>query len=77
MVEKAHPNVFEIVKNFIKEQASTQVSLVQLATSAAPPGCHRKVIQRDRMIAELHHRFASNLVSIEEYLSGVSAHTNL
>ena len=29
------------------------------------------------MIAELNHRFASNLVSIEEDLSGVSAHTNL
>ena len=27
------------------------------------------------MIAELNHRFTSNLVSIEEYLSGVSAHT--
>ena len=25
----------------------------------------RRVIQRDRMIAELNHRFASNLVSIE------------
>ena len=33
VVEKAHPNVFKIVKNFKKEQASTQVSLVQLATS--------------------------------------------
>ena len=29
------------------------------------------------MIAELKHRFASNLVSIVEYLSDVSAHTNL
>lgn len=29
---------------------------------------HRRVIQRDHMIAELNHRFTSNLVSIEEYL---------
>ena len=26
------------------------------------------------MIAELKHEFTSNLVSIEEYVSGVSAH---
>ena len=29
------------------------------------------------MIAELKHRFVSNLVSIEVYLSGVSGHSNL
>ena len=40
---------------------------MQLATNGAPPGRCRRVIQRDRMIAELSHRFASNLVSIEEY----------
>ena len=58
---------------FEKEQASTQVSLVQLATGAAPQKGHPE----GRMIVELHHRFASNLVSIEEYPSGVSAHTSL
>ena len=30
-----------------------------------------------QMIVELNRTFASNLVFIEEYLSGVSAHTNL
>ena len=29
------------------------------------------------MIVKLKRRFTSNLLSIEEYVSGVSAHTNL
>ena len=33
----SHPNVFEIIERFKKEQASTEVSLVQLAADAAPP----------------------------------------
>ena len=49
----SHPNVFEIVETFKKEQASTEVSLVQLAADAAPPWHRSRVIRRDWMIAEL------------------------
>ena len=49
---------------------------MQLANGAAPPQRRRRVIWRDQMIAELKHRFTSNFASIEEYVSGVSAHTN-
>ena len=55
-----------------KSLSKCEVFLVQLATSAGLPRRRRSIIQKDRMILELKHRFASNLVSIEEYLSGVS-----
>ena len=77
VVGKAHPNVFEIVETFKKEQASTEVSLAQLAAGAAPPRRRRRVIQRDRKINELKQRFTSNAISLHDYVSGVSAHTNL
>ena len=47
----------------------------QLAAGAAPPRQARKVIQRDHKIEELKQRFSSNSITLEEYLSGVSAHT--
>ena len=65
VVGKAHPNVFEIVETFKKEQASTEVSTAQLAT------------ERDKKIEELKTRFTANSLTLDEYLSGVSAHTNL
>ena len=71
------PNVFEIVEVFKKEQASTEVSLAQLAAGAAPPRRRRRVLRRDRMVAQLQQRFTSNSISLEDYLSGVSVHTHL
>ena len=44
VVGKAHPNVFEIVETFKKEQASTEVSIAQLATGAAPTRRNRRAI---------------------------------
>ena len=41
-VEKAHPNVFEIVEVFKKEQAASEVSIQQLAAGAAPPRKQRQ-----------------------------------
>jgi len=60
------------LKNFKKEQASTGIP-----SAACYLCCSSTEIQRDRMVAELNYRFASNLVSIEAYPSGVSAHTSL
>ena len=57
--------MFEIVETFKKEQASTEVSIAQLAT------------ERDKKIEELKTRFTANSLTLDEYLSGVSAHTNL
>ena len=58
VVGKAHPNM-----------RYPEYSLLPI--NAVPPRHHRSIIQteRDQMIAELKHRFASNLVSI--------AHVNL
>ena len=54
---------------------STEVSLVQVAGSAAPPRRRKRVIRRDQMIAKLKHGIYSQIfVSTKEY---VSAHTDL
>ena len=76
VVGKAHPNIFEIVEVFKKESASTEVSLAQLSAGAAPPRRRRRVLRRDRMVAELQQRFTSNSISLEDYLSGcICTHT--
>ena len=75
IVGKTHPNVFKIVETFKKEQALTEVTMAQFAAGAAPPRQARKVIQKDCKIEELKPRFSSNSITLEEYLSGVSAHT--
>ena len=69
--------MFEIVETFKKEQASTEVSIAQLATGAAPTRRNRRATERNKKIEELKTRFTANSLILDEYLSGVSAHTNL
>ena len=64
VVGKAHPNIFEIVEVFKKEQASTEVSLTQLSAGAAPPRRRRRVLRRDRMVTKLQQRFTSNSTAL-------------
>ena len=52
------------------EQASTEVSLAQLATGATPPRRARRTMDKDKRIAELKRRFANNAISLEDYVSG-------
>ena len=59
IARKAHPNVYELVEIFKKEQADTEVTLAQLATGAQPPRRAKKTLIKDRRLEELKSRFAT------------------
>ena len=52
VVGKSHPNIYECVEVFQKEQGSTEISLIKLAPGARPPN-RRKAIEKDKKIEEL------------------------
>ena len=60
IVGKAHPNIFELVDTFKKEQAMMEVDVTQCAVGAAPPRRSRQAVDRDRKIKELKERFEQN-----------------
>ena len=76
IVGKAHPNIFELVDTFKKEQAMMEVDVTQHAVGAAPPRS-RQAVDRDRKIKELKERFEQNRSTLEDFIDGISAHTNL
>ena len=75
IARKAHPNVYELVEIFKKEQADTEVTLAQLATGAQPPRRAKKTLIKDRRLEELKSRFAT--LSLAEYVRSISAHTSI
>ena len=77
IVGKAHPNIFELVDTFKKEQATTEIDVTQRAVGAAPPRRGRQAVDRDRKIKELKERFQQNRSTLEDFIEGISAHTNL
>ena len=49
----------------------------QLEAGARPPRRALKAITRDRKIQELKERFDTNTITLEGYVQGMSAHTNV
>ena len=48
IVGKAHPNIFELVDTFKKEQATTEIDVTQRAVGAAPPRRSRQAVERQK-----------------------------
>ena len=76
-VGKLHPNIYEFIEVIQREQAATEISILQLDAGARPPRRGIRAIARDRKIKELKDRFAQNNVSLADHVRGLSAHTNL
>ena len=53
------------------------MSITQLEAGACPPQRALKAITRDRKIQELKECFDTNIITLEEYVQGMSAHTNV
>ena len=58
-LEKAHPNIYEAVTLFQSEQATTEVSIMQLAAGGLP--VHRR---------KKYRNYEKRLVTIREYEAG-------
>ena len=50
VVGKVHPNVYEIVEIFKREQGVTEITINQLASRAIPPRKRKKSIEKDKRI---------------------------
>ena len=55
----------------------TEITISQLASGAIPPRRGKKSTDKDKRIQELKQRFSDNTISLEEYVQGMSGHTNI
>ena len=69
IVEKAHPNIFEVFEVMKKEQASSEMKLEQLelGRGRAPPR-KKRFIEKDKRISALFERFKEGQYSLSDYL---------
>ena len=61
----------------MNELTVTEAFALQLEAGARPPRRALKAINRDRKIQALKKRFDTNKITLEEYVQGMSAHTNV
>ncbi len=65
VVGKPHPNIYEFIEVIQREQAATEISMLQLDAGARPPRRGIRAIARDRKIKD---RFAPKKFSLTEII---------
>ena len=60
-MRKAHPNFYEVLELFLKEQTATEVTILQLQAGGLKNTKRRKVIQREEKIKLLKDELTNGI----------------
>ena len=74
-VGKPHPNLYEIIDVFKREEASTKVKLQILQAGAQQAPRRRKMRQKEQRIQNLCRRLNQGTMSIDDYLEAMKHNT--
>ena len=70
-VKKSHPNIYELLTELKKEQASTELTVHRARLGAAPPGRRPEYIRLDQQVDRLRTKFEAGEYTVEEYLGSL------
>ena len=68
---KAHPNLYEVLELFQREQVASEVTILQLEANGARRQKRRKVIEREQKIKALADELANGDKDIDSYVSAI------
>ena len=68
IARKAHPNLYEVLELFQREQAATKVTIQQLEAGGICKAKRRKVVQREEKI---QHELTTGERNIDSYISAI------
>ena len=71
IARKAHPNLYEVLELFQREQAATEVTIQQLEAGGIRTAKRRKVVQWEEKIKSLQHELTAGERTIDSYISAV------
>ena len=70
-VKKSHPNIFELITELKKEQATTELTISRARLGAAPPPRKAQYIQLDAQLDRLKTNFDAGDYTVEDYLASL------
>ena len=77
VVGKSHPNIYEIIDVFKREEASTKMKMQMLEAGTQQAPRRRRVRQKERQIQNLFAQFNSGAMSLNDYLEAMKYNTGL
>ena len=72
VVNRKNPNLFELIRTFQQEEASTHMTILQLATGGRSHPRKKRCVEMDRRIETMMQSFEDSTISLTDYLSGLS-----
>ena len=67
-----HPNIYQLLELITKEQATTEVLLVQLEAGSQPPQRKRKYVALDQRLDQVTQQYINGEKTIDEYIRAVA-----
>ena len=67
IARKAHPNLYEVLELFQREQAATEVTIQQLEAGGIRKAKRRKVVQWEEEIKSLQHELTAGERTIDSH----------
>ena len=77
MSARNHPNLYEVIELFMREQASVEVKVARLTAGGRAPKRRRAAIKMDERIRKMKRRLDEGECSIDEYLTAIGHFTGL
>ena len=71
IIKKPHPNIYEIVDVFKREQATVEVTMLLLETGGNLPPRKKKYCEQHKRIESLKKRMNEGTISIAEFVTAI------
>ena len=71
ITRKAHPNLYEVLELFQREQAATEVTIQQLEAGGVLKLRGGRVVQWEEKIKSLQHELTAGERTIDSYISAI------
>ena len=72
VVNRKNPNLFKLIRTFQQQEASTHMTILQLATGGRSHPRKKRCVEMDRRIETMMQSFEDSTISLTDYLSGLS-----
>ena len=72
IVDKHHPNIWQLIKKLQEEEASVRGSMLQLRAGVQLNKPDRKVVARNACLDRLTGQYTQNLITQDALLTGIS-----
>ena len=72
LAKKSHPNIYEVIEIFQREEASSKVTILQLKSGGVARKSKTKAIKYEKKLKKLKMKLRKNIIALQDFVIGAS-----